>query len=90
MMTSLQFLHTTLPDLDTHQLLTQSDLRFLHNWTVKFAPLSSCHVTHDDVINLKPCTAPLSSCHVTLDDVMMTSLFAAPSWIRAYAYGKFE
>ena len=49
-MTSLQFLHTPLPDLDTHQLSTQSDLRFLHNWTVNFAPLSSCHVTLDDVM----------------------------------------
>ena len=50
MMTSLQFLHTPLPDLDTYQLLTQSDLWFLHNWTVQFGPLSLCHVTHDDVI----------------------------------------
>ena len=49
-MTSLQFLHTPLPDLDTYQLSTQSDLWFLHNWRMKFAPLKRCHVTLDDVM----------------------------------------
>ena len=49
-MTSLQFFDTILPDLDTSQDSTQSDLRFVHNWTVKFAPLRHCHVTRDDVI----------------------------------------
>ena len=36
MMTSLQFLHKSLPDLDTYRRSTKSDLRFLHNWNVKF------------------------------------------------------
>ena len=57
-MTSLQFLHTPLPDLDTYQLSTQSDLRFLHNCTVIFAPLTSCHVTLDDVMMTSLFVAP--------------------------------
>ena len=35
----------TLLDLDISQVSTQSDIRFVHNWTVKFAPLRHCHVT---------------------------------------------
>ena len=50
MMTALQFFDITLPNLDTSQVSTQSDLRFIHNWTVKCATLRHCHVTRDDVI----------------------------------------
>ena len=53
MMTSLQFFNITLPDLDTYQVSTQSDLGFGHNWCVKFAPLRHCHVTPDDVMKTK-------------------------------------
>ena len=40
-MMSLQFVHTPFPDLDTYQLSIQSDLLFLHNWRMKFAPLNA-------------------------------------------------
>ena len=50
MMTSGQVFDTTLPDLDTHQVSTQSDIGFVLKWCVKFAPLRHCHVTPDDVM----------------------------------------
>ena len=39
MMTSMQFFNITLPELETYQVSTQSNLGFVHNWHVKFAPL---------------------------------------------------
>ena len=50
MMTSLKFFDTPLPNLGSYELSIQSDVRFAHNWCLKFAPLRRCHVTHDDVI----------------------------------------
>ena len=52
-MMSFQFFDITLPNLDTYQVSTQSDLRFAYNWCLKFAPLRHCHVTPDDVMMTK-------------------------------------
>ena len=40
----------------TYEVLVWSNMYFCSYWTLKNAPLSSCHVTLDDVISLKPRT----------------------------------
>ena len=55
-MTSPNILHITHPSLHTYTVLVWSDVYFFSYWTLKNAPLSSCHVTLDDVMSLKPRT----------------------------------
>ena len=55
-MTSPNILHITHPCLHTYKVLVWSDVYFFSYWTLKNAPLSSCHVTLDDVMSLKPRT----------------------------------
>ena len=82
-----QFMHTPFPNLDTHQSWSQSTLYFCNYCPLKIAPLTPCHVTHDDVTKISKFSAiDHHKFYVYATDLYVKNLDSSSAHIREAAW----